>query len=156
VKLPTAPFYTSPNGELLPLEAQAGTGSLDLLAGPSLATFHGNFSAYASAQLSVPVAVRDDLTPGVSLRSTLAGQWQATPWLALRIAGDLRADAPAREAGSTDPNSGGAVLFAGGDLLASPLLDLTLSAGARAPVLEALRGYHEEGPIWIASFAYDL
>lgn len=156
LKLPTAPFHRDSSGERLPLEAQAGTGSLDLLVGPSLATFHGEFSGYVSLQLSQPLLVRDDLVPGASLRSTLAGQWQATPWLAFRGASDLRADLAAREADLREPNSGGVVLFTGGDLLVSPAIDLTLSAGARFPTVEALRGAHAEGPVWTAAISYDL
>jgi len=156
LKFPTAPFRDNELGERLPLEAQAGTGSLDLLAGASYAAFSGDFSGYASVQGSLPVLTRDDVTPGVALRSTLAGQYQITPWLALRPALDLRADRPSREAGAKDPNSGGVALFAGGDLLATPVTDLTLSAGARAPLAARLRGYHDEGPIWSVALAYDL
>lgn len=183
LKFPTAPFRRNDLGERLPLEAQSGTGSLDLLAGASYAAFAGQFSAYASAQLSIPVLTRDDVTPGMALRSTLAAQYQITPWLALRPAVDVRADRPSREPAASgasgsngangantangangansagiaeDPNSGGLVLFAGGDVLATPLLDLTLSLGARAPVVQHLRGFHDEGPVWIAALAYDL
>lgn len=156
LKFPTAPFRDDEDGERLPLEAQAGTGSLDLLAGASYAAFSGDFSAYASVQGSVPVLTRDDVEPGAALRSTLAGQYQATPWLALRPALDLRADRPSREAGEKDPHSGGVALFGGGDLLTTPVTDLTVSVGARAPLAARLRGAHEEGAVWSLGVAYDL
>lgn len=156
LKLPTAPVRRDDAGDRLPLEAQAGTTSLDVLAGASYAAFSGDFSAYASVQGSAPVLTTDEVTPGLALRSTLAGQYQLTPWLALRPAVDLRADRPSHEDGDPDPNSGGLALFAGGDVLATPFLDLTLSLGARAPIVQQLRGFHDEGPVWSAALAYDL
>ena len=59
------------------------------------------------------------------------------------------------EDGDPDPNSGGFVLFAGGDVLVSPLTDLTLSLGARIPAVNALRGYHDEGSILSAAVMVD-
>ncbi|MDQ2642334.1 MAG: transporter [Myxococcota bacterium] len=156
LKFPTAPFRRNELGERLPLEAQSGTGSLDLLAGASYAAFSGDFSAYASAQVALPLLTREDVNPGVALRSTLAAQYQLTPWLALRPAVDVRADRASEEEGTRDPNSGGVVLFAGGDLLTTPLLDLTVSVGARAPLVQELHGFHDEGPVWSAAVAYDL
>ena len=156
VKLPTAPFRDDAAGEPLPLEAQTGTGSFDALFGPSVALVEGNFSAYASAQLSVPLVVRDELAPGLSLRSTLALQWQPLPWLALRPALDARWDGKSEEHGRADRDSGGFVLFAGGDVLLSPLTDLTFSAGARAPIWQALDGFHDEGPVVMLAAALDF
>jgi hypothetical protein len=156
LKFPTAPFRRDDLGEPLPLEAQSGTGSLDLLMGASYAAFSGAFSAYASAQLSAPLLARKDMKPGIALRSTLAGQYQLTPWLALRPAADVRADRPSREDGSQDPNSGGLAVFAGGDVLTTPLLDLTLALGVRIPVVQHLRGFHDEGAVWSAALVYDL
>jgi hypothetical protein len=156
LKLPTAPVRRDHAGERLPLEAQPGTTSLDLLAGASYAAFSGDFSGYVSVQGAVPVYTNDDIEPGIALRSTLAGQYQLTPWLALRPALDLRADRPAHEDGTADANSGGVALFAGGDLLTTPVLDLTVSLGGRAPIMQHLRGFHDEGPVWSAAVVYDL
>ena len=142
--------------ELLPLEAQAGTGSWDLLAGPSYALFADSFSFYTSAQASFPVVTREELEPGVSLRVTLAPQLQLTEPVALRGAVEARADQVSEEGGEVEPDSGGLVVLAGGDLLVSPLLDLTLGAGARFPVVQALRGHHREGPVLNLALSYDF
>jgi hypothetical protein len=146
VKFPTAPWQTDPDGNRAPLEAQPGTGSLDLLLGPTLALFQGRVSAYLGAQWFQPVLTRDPLEPGSSVRGFLALQHQTWSWLALRAAADGRWDEPAREDGQVDPNSGGWVLFAGADLLWSPLEDTSLSLGFRVPVVEELHGDHDEGP----------
>src|SRR5690606_34952332 len=107
-------------GAPVPLEVQPGTGSLDLLLGPSLSAFHGDFSAYASVQGALPIVTRAPLEPGRSLRGSVALQHQSWTALAFRAAMDGRWDQPSREAGERAPNSGGLVLFAGGDVLVSP------------------------------------
>jgi hypothetical protein len=145
VKLPTARWQSDSQGELLPLEVQPGTGSLDLLLGPLLSMFQGQTSAYASLQWSQPLSSRAPLEPGSSLRGSMALQYQLVQALALRAAADGRWDEPSREAGLPDPNSGGWVLFLGGDVLVSPAADLSLSVGVRAPAVNELAGAHEEG-----------
>jgi hypothetical protein len=156
LKLPTAPFRRDAEGELLPLEAQAGTGSWDLLVGPSYALFEGSFSLYASVQANLPLLTSDELEPGASLRATLAPQLQIVESLAVRGAIEARGDRASEEDGEVDPNSGGFVMLAGADLLVSPLLDLTLAAGARLPVVQALRGFHREGPVLNLALNYDF
>jgi hypothetical protein len=156
VKLPTAPFHENSAGDTLPLEAQPGTGSLDLLFGPSLALVEGKFSGYASAQLSLPVTTRQAVAPGISQRSTLALQYQPWTWLALRPAADTRWDTKSKQRGRPERDSGGFVLFAGGDVLVSPLTDLTLVAGVRVPVWQALDGFHDEGAVGSLSAALDF
>jgi hypothetical protein len=146
VKLPTAPWQADEDAVRVPLEAQPGTGSLDLLLGPALALFQGKFSAYLGAQWFQPISTRDPFEPGSSVRGSLALQHQTWRLLALRAGADLRWDRPAHEDGQRDPNSGGWVLYAGGDLLWSPLLDTSVSLGLRAPVAQVLDGAHDEGP----------
>ena len=155
-KAPTAPFRRDSQGELLPLEAQAGTGSWDLLVGPSYALFEGTFSLYASVQADLPLVTSDELSPGASLRATRAPQLQLAERFAIRGALEGRADRVSEEEGEVDPNSGGVVVLAGGDVLVSPLLDLTLAAGARLPVVQALRGFHREGPVLNLALNYDF
>jgi hypothetical protein len=146
VKLPTAPWQSDSDGRRVPLEAQPGTGSLDSLLGASASMFQGDVSAYASAQLSWPMLTRAPLEPGRSLRGSLALQHQTLRWLALRAAADSRWDVASHEAGQRDPDSGGWVLFVGGDTLLSPAADLSISVGVRVPVVDALTGEHDEGP----------
>jgi hypothetical protein len=156
VKFPTGAFHRDADGELLPMEAQPGTGSWDLLFAPSLSVFVGQTSFYGMVQGTLPVATRPELSPGPGLLGTFAGQYQFWEFLALRAVVDVRLERPTHENGQEDPNSGGALLMAGPDLLVSPLADLTFGLGFRLPVVQALRGAHEEGPAFSASAALDL
>lgn len=155
IKLPTAPWRKDSVGNYLPLEAQPGSGSLDVSFGPSLACFQGAFSAYASLRWLQPLLTRSPLQPGRSVGASIALQSQIGEQLAARIVSDLRWDQPSRESGQPDPNSGGSIAFVGTDLLLSPIPDFTALLGARLPALNRLRGAHFEGPILSVAFAQD-
>jgi hypothetical protein len=155
VKLPTAPWREDSRGNYLPLEAQPGSGSLDVGLGPSLAGFLGALSAYVSVQWIEPVLKREPLAPGSSLRASAALQYQVRDPLAVRIAVDLRWDRQSEEAGQPDPDSGGLVAFPGADLLLSPLLDVTAVLGCRFPLVSRLNGAHSEGAIYSVALVYD-
>ena len=151
VRLPVAPWHHGPSGELFPLEAQLGAGSVDALLGPSFAVFDGQLSAYLGVLWSEPLRARSALEPGRALRGSLSAQYQLVPWLGLRAASDLRWSAPARERGQRDPSSGGWIQLAGGDLLVSVAESTVLLVGLRVPVVDRLAGAHDEGSV--ASFA---
>lgn len=147
VKLPTAPWHEDARGTPLPLEAQPGSGSLDLSLGAALAFFAAPLSAYASVVHREPVLTREPLIPGRSLRASTALQYQLGQSLAARGLCDARWDQGSREQTQPDPHSGGAIAYVGLELLLSPLPDLALIPGARLPALQRLRGSHHEGPI---------
>lgn len=155
VKLPTAPWHDDARGAPLPLEAQPGSGSLDLALGAALALFEGSLSAYASVQHREPVLTRQPLEPGRSVRASTALQYQLGESLAARGLCDARWDQPSREQGQTDPHSGGTIAYAGLELLLSPLSDLAIVPGARVPVLQGLRGSHHEGAIFSLALTRD-
>jgi hypothetical protein len=145
LQLPTSPWRSDGRGRYLPLEAQPGSGSWDLILGSSLASFAGSTSAYAGVKWILPVHVREPFDPGSSVRADLALQQQLAPWFALRVAAELRADRQSREGGHPDPDSGGAIAFVGGDLVWSPLEDLVAQLGVRVPALQRWHGAHREG-----------
>lgn len=155
-RLPTAPAEYDTAGKALPLELQSGTGAFDFATGPAYAGFAGDWSVYASVLVLVPLPSRFDVTRRPSLRGTLAGQWQPRTEFAVRLSADGRLDSTLDEAGQTDPDSGGFILFAGPDVVLSPWTDLLLVAGLRVPVANALRGRHEEGIALSMSVVYDL
>jgi hypothetical protein len=156
VKLPTAPEQKAPDGEPLPIELQPGTGSFDPLAGASYSAFAGDWSFYASTQLTWPTGGNDGFRGSRSLRGTLAAQAQVTEVLALRGGFDSRYDGKSLEDGEESPDSGGFIGFALAELLVSPAEDLLLLASARIPVVNALDGEHREGPFWSLGVAYDF
>jgi hypothetical protein len=155
-KLPTAAVDRRLNGQPLPPELQAGTGSIDAIAGASYAHFAYPWSAYASSQLLVPGTGTAGDRAARSLRTTLAGQRHLGSMLAARLALDTRLDGKGREAGLPDPNSGGFIAFAAPELLVSPVTDLSLSVWIKIAVLNRLDGRHEEPFLAGLSAAYDF
>lgn len=147
VKLPTAPWREDTPGRPLPLEAQPGSGSLDLSFGASLAFFGDELSAYVSLQQREPIVSRSQLEPGRSLDASAALQYQLTEPLAARGLCELRLDQSSRQAGERDPNSGGAIAYLGAELLLSPFADFSIVPGVHLPALQRLHGSHDEGPI---------
>jgi hypothetical protein len=156
VKLPTAAVDRRPSGQPLPLELQAGSGSVDAIAGASYAFFAFPWSAYASSQVVLPGSGTSGSRAGRSLRTTIAAQRHLGSAFAARLAVDTRADGRALEAGAPDPNSGGFIAFVAPELLLSPITDLSLSAWIKVSVFNRLDGRHEEPFVLGVSAAYDL
>ena len=146
VQLPTAPLHRDAAGQALPLEAQPGAGSWDVVLGPSVSAFAGDTSLYASLRWTQPLLTPGPFEPGASLGASLALQQQLATWLAARVVSELRFDQQSREQGQRDLDSGGAVAFVGGDVVWSPLEDLVAQLGARLPAYSRLRGQQREGP----------
>jgi hypothetical protein len=155
VQLPTAPLHRDAGGQYLPLEAQPGAGSWDVVLGPSVSAFAGDTSLYASLRWTQPLFTPAPFEPGASLGASLALQQQLASWVAARAVAELRADRPSREQGQRDADSGGAIAFAGGDLVWSPLADLVAQLGARVPAFSRLRGAQREGPAFRLALVRD-
>jgi hypothetical protein len=156
VKLPTAAVDRRLNGQPLPIELQAGSGSIDVLLGASYAHFAFPWSAYASTQLALPGTGTAGARTGRSLRATVAGQRHLGGMVAARLALDTRLDGRALENGGPDPNSGGFIAFVAPELLVSPLTDLSLSIWIKISVLNRLDGRHQEPFVAGLSAAYDF
>ena len=77
LRLPTALAQRTRAGDLLPLEAQPGTGSFDPLLGVSYSYFNRAFSLFASVTGYLPTASRfqPQTRANASLRSSLLAQW---------------------------------------------------------------------------------
>jgi hypothetical protein len=48
------------------------------------------------------------------------------------------------------------MLSSGAELLLSPLVDLTIVAGARVPLVQRWRGGHDEGPLYNLALVSDF
>lgn len=157
LKMPTAPRQRrDTDGAFLPMEAQPGTGSWDPLLGMSYAYFPRPFSFYASVQGSAPLRSKSEFRASASLRTTTTLQYQVRPWLAPRLGVDTRLDARSYEDGLPERDSGGFIGFVSPELLVSPATDVVVVLSARIPVVQALAGYHDEGPVFGAAIAYDF
>lgn len=89
--LPTAVGHSG--GTLVPATSplSLGEGAFSPLAGLSVLTIQGPWSAYASATGAVSFG---ENAGGPALRTSLFGQRQLWPFLALRLGGEARLDAP--------------------------------------------------------------
>ncbi|WP_394822097.1 transporter [Pendulispora albinea] len=156
VKLPTAPLQRGAGGKLLPIELQPGTGSVDPIVGLSYAYFAAPISFYASVQGTYPTKGTEGFRAAASVRTTTAVQYQIVQPFALRLGIDTRTEGKSLEDGSNSRDSGGFIGFGTAEALVSPVTDFMLFASFRMPVLNALAGYHDEGPIYGAGIAYDF
>lgn len=157
IKMPTAPRQRNEtDGSYLPIEAQPGTGSWDPILGLSYAFFPRPFSFYASVQGFAPLRSKSEFRASASVRTTTTLQYQVLPWLAPRLGIDTRLDARSYEGGLPERDSSGFVGFLSPEILVSPTTDLVMVLSARLPLVQALAGYHEEGPIFGAAVAYDF
>jgi hypothetical protein len=155
-RLPTAPTLRDAAGELLSLDAQLGTGSVDPFAGLSYTAFRGEWSFIATATGYLSTRGREGFRAGTSLRSTLAAQYQPNPRWALRLAADTRLEGPSDTRGVRDSTGSGFIGFLSPDVLFSPTTDIVVQLGVRAPVLNLLSGHVRQTPILQAAVAYDL
>lgn len=156
LKVPTAPVMRRQDGALLPVEMQPGTGSFDPSLGLSYAFSAHPVAIFSSVFVSVPTFGTDRYRASPSVRGQVAAQHEVGMGFVLRAGLDFRIDALAEEAGRTSRDAGGLVGYVSPDILWSALPDLTFIASARLPVLQALRGFHREGPILLFTVAYDL
>ncbi|WP_394842696.1 transporter [Pendulispora brunnea] len=156
VKLPTAPLQRNDAGKLLPIELQPGTGSVDPIVGLSYAYFANPISFYASVQGTYPTSGTEGFRASPSLRTTTALQYQIVTPLAVRAGIETRTDGKSLEDGSHSRDSGGFIGYGAVEALVSPITDLMLFASFRMPILNALEGYHDEGPMFGAGVALDF
>lgn len=156
VKLGTAPLQRDAGGKLLPIELQPGTGSHDPLLGLQYAATLDRVSLFASAVGMAPTAGTEGFRASPSVRTTFAAQYSFVPAFGLRAVTDGRLDGKGQEDGAAARDSGGFVLFGGMDALVSPVTDLLFVATVKVPVVQALQGFHREGPLLGLAVAYDF
>ncbi len=156
VKLPTAPLERNSAGDLLPIEVQSGTGSVDPMLGLSYGFFAFPWSTYASAQVVIPTKGTNGFRASRSLLTTVALQRHLGEQVAVRLAADTRLDGKSIENDAEAGDSGGFIAFASPELLYSPVTDFTISVYARISVLNRLEGRHVEPYVVGGAVAYDF
>jgi hypothetical protein len=157
LKLPTAPLAMGPDGTALSSVLQPGGGSVVPAGGLDYAIGRGAWSGYAGLSVWLPFAVRAGPHAGDSVRTSLRAQWQPSRVLAFRAGANVNAETSCeRSAGTVDPDSGGVVVYAAGEVAVTPLPDLVLDVGLLFPAVQALLGDHREGPVATATLAYDF
>ncbi len=157
LKLPTAPIGYDEHGDVLPSALQPGCGSIAPTLGAYYTWGRGPWSGYVSASLFLPFSVRNGPHSSDSLRAFTHVQYQPLHWLAGRLGVFGRLDASGQLAPNVDdPNSGGFIAYATGEVLVSPARDLVVTVGAFVPVVQAFRGVHQESAIVALNVGYDF
>lgn len=155
-KLPTAPTERDADGRYVQTDLQPGCGSIMPIAGLSWSITSGYWSLSTFAALLMPFSVRDGPHPGDSLRGGATLQLQPTSRFAARMGTTARLDATGDIDGATDLRSGGLVVYATPELVASPIPDVVVSIGASFPAVQALRGYRVASPVAMVGVGIDL
>ena len=156
MKAPTAPLERDDAGRLVPTDLQPGCGSLVPTVGVTYTIVRGMWSTWTSASLLLPFSVRSGPHAGDSLRASVSAQLQ--PWraFAVRLSGTGRFDSTGAIDGRVDTASGGASVFVVPELVASPVPDLVLTAGAAIPAVQETRGHSVTAPIALAGVGWDF
>ena len=149
--LPTA----TGDGDDLPVEARAG-GPFEPRLGLAWTSSGGPWSFYASALGGWPLAGDAPDRPGASVRSTVVGQYQVLPALALRTGADLRASLRDEENGESERDSGGFIGFALVEAVGAVWTDVLVSLAVRVPAVDVLHGHHDEGVVLNLGLVVDL
>lgn len=156
LRIPTA-AQIHERGRPLDFDAQPGTGQSLIEPG-----FWYGFYAYpwfGSAQVAGQIGIGTGYQGyrfGNGFRASVLGQYAATRNLALQAGVDVRWSAPDSLGGMDDPDSGGFIGHLGMGLVVNVRPDLLLAARGQLPVLDALHGDHDEGPIVRVELAYDF
>jgi hypothetical protein len=156
LRAPTGPLLRDATGSYREPELQPGTGSFDPSAGITYLMSADPWSAFVSEVLYVPTRGSVDFQVGVSWRGTHALQYQLAPAIALRAGVNHRLEAVSKHGASVEPDSGGFIAFAAFAAVWTPVQDLVLLAQVQAPVINALRGVHDEGVFASLGAVYDL
>ena len=149
LELPTARLRRSAQGESLPLEVQAGSASWDPHVDLAYRFAAHPFSMSLSSSLLLSTQGPTGARAGPALLSNIRLQYEPSSWLALRAGLSGRASGPTRESFGIDPNSGGAIVYTSLGLAVPIHRKARIMAEALLPTLNALRGAHREGPVWV-------
>lgn len=153
---PTAVRQRGADGSFLDVDAQAGFGAWIPNAGLWISHYRFPWSFHLSSAVHAPGQGWDQLNPGVSWLQTFAAQLQPWTWLGASLSLDGRVSQRDVFAGQVDADSGGTLVTLSPGLVWSPSMDLIVHATVRIPIVDALYGDHDEGPIFITGVTLDL
>lgn len=156
LEFPTSSIEYGPEGNPLPLEFQAGTGSWDPIAGASYGLFMDPWSLFVSSVAIFPTTGIGDTKASNSFRQTVFGQYQPWRFLAFQAGVELRVDGPGYIQGVRDPNTGGHITYGTLGIVGMPHEKALIHATAALPLIQRLDGTHREGFAFIAGVVYEI
>jgi hypothetical protein len=156
LEFPTSTIEYDTDGQPLPLEFQAGSGSWDPIAGASYTMFSDPWSLYLSSVGIFPTTGTGDTRASTTFRQTALGQFQPWTFLAFQLGAEFRIDGPGYIAGVRDPNTGGHITYGTFGLVGLPHEKIILHATAAVPMIQRLDGTHREGFAFTAGLVYEI
>jgi len=156
LEFPTSTIEYGPEGQPLPLEFQAGTGSWDPIAGASYGMFINPWSVFLSSMAIFPTTGIGDTRASTSFRQTVLGQYQPWSFLAFQLGAEFRIDGPGYIEGVRDPNTGGHITYGTVGIVGLPHEKIMVHATAALPMVQRLDGTHREGFAFTAGLIYDI
>jgi hypothetical protein len=156
MRFPTAPLIRDASGVRLSDDAQLGGGGFAALAGLTYGGFFGErFSLHGALLAEFPFTGREGTVMPIAVSLYASPQFQPADWVALRVGGEARAEAPRLRHGEVDDSSSGFAFFLAPEVLLKPASPLTLLLGARIPLGTTQR---EGGPglAFLGSVVVDL
>jgi len=154
LELPTGTAIPDGGGQTN-FDLQTGSGSVDPIAGLLYSHFAAPHSLHLMASVVVPTPGRYDVRGGTSGRALVRYQWQPGAF-GLVLGADGRLDGMDRIDGVADRDSGGAILWLSGGAVARAGSDLVFRFVVSVPVVQGLRGGHEEGVALLGTVVLDV
>lgn len=145
VDLPIQPEMVRPDGTPVSMEAMIASGSADPLAGLLYRFFEGPFGLVGALTWRIPTSGAQGMTMGPSLDGSLLLSGFVLRELSFRGAVEGRYELAAQMPNGPMPNTGGGLVRVGGDVLVHPVPELTIAAGMRGPVIDAMNGDRDPG-----------
>lgn len=155
-KWPTAPVAEI-DGAPLSAGLQPGCSSIVPLLGAQLVHSTGGWTFAGIGQLQLPFSIREAPHPGDSIRLGGTIERRLARWVSTRASLSLRLETGGElREGVPDPNTGGAVLYAGTEAVFRPASRFTLTTGLTFPVVQGWQGSRRETPVLLVSAAVSL
>ena len=156
IRFPTAPEVKDTSGTPLDFDVQPGTGAWAFHAGPWYSYFHYPWSLYVSSEYQEATEGNQNLQPGNALLSTVTTQYQTSYKVAFQFGLDSLFSGKDATNGTSDPDSGGFILFASPGLVLSPFVDWIFHVSVQVPVFNHLNGEHGQGLTILTGVTYDF
>lgn len=156
LEFPTSTIEVGPDGEPLPLEFQAGTGSWDPIVGASYGLFMDPWSLFVYSTAIFPTRGTADTKAPNSFRQMVLGQFQPWSFLGFQAGIEFRLDGPGFIGDTRDPNTGGHITYGTLGIVGLPHEKVLLHVTAAIPLIQRLDGTHREGFAFTAGLVYEI
>ncbi len=156
IKIPTGSEQTDVNGAPLDFDVQSGQGAVVVNVGAWYANFNFPYMYYLSAAYYKANEGFQGFQAGDALVFNAAAQYAKSTDLSFSFALEGRWSQRDSFSGVSDPDSGGAIVFASPGVIYTLKQDVLFNIFIKTPVVDALNGFHDEGAIFTMGITYDF